>query len=405
MQRLLFFIIALLTTSSVPLKDAAAFFWCHNTYTVKGRLKVYDDVNNPEGRYEPVAGIKVRIYNGPFHIQTTHTNANGFFSKTWKSCMHKLDLNIAFIPTTSQVNVAQLMIPNYYKIRPSRRFHFASPGTHDFGTIRYGKRNTKSGRLLKVYHTVTRILAWLKDEHGIDFIKSPGVPTGHIEVGYPSLTPNDTSWYTPLIRLINLKEGDFQPETPHADVLAHEFGHLFQHGYGKWYLNLPDYNGDGDWSYSTEEVPAVANLEGFAIFFESLYMAQQGFDGRVPLIESRLVKPRLGNGGATNHAAFFYDLYDLDEDRDGACHVDRCALPLEEIMTVFAASRSAGLTAFSIADEDMDDFILRYYEIYGDPPGKCDFDELMYLNGLDIDPAETNCDTRTFSKSLVHKPR
>jgi len=377
--------------STIPITEASAAWWCHNTYTVKGKLKVYDDAINLDPRYQPVKGIKVWIYNGIIPIKTTYTRSDGSFTKTWKSCSNRLTLKVGFIPTTSKINISQLMIPNRYKIKPSKTFKRARRGTYNFGTIYYGKRDTRSGRRLKAYHTIYEVLNWLKRDHGIDFIKSPGVPTGHIEVGYPSLTFNDTSWYTPLTRLINLKGKDFQPNRKSGDILVHEFGHLFQNGYGKWYLNIPDYNGDFGWSYNSMESPEVANLEGFATFFEYLFMAEHGFESFEIRIESLFLKRHLKDGGASNHASFFYDLFDANEDEDDSCHVDRCELSLKEIMTVFAASSRDGLKAFSIADENMEDFIDRYYEIFGDPPGECDFDELMYLNALKDDPDGSMC--------------
>jgi len=366
--------------------------WCNKKYTVKGKLKIYNDMTTLDPGYEPVKGIKVRIYNGAFHIKTTSTKSDGSFSKTFTSCSSRLNLKVGFVPTTSKVNVAQLMIRNYYKIKPSKTFKNARPGTYNFNTFYYGKRDTKSGRRLKVYHTIMKTLDWLKDDHGINFINSPGVPTGHIEVGYPSLTPNDTSWYTPFTRLINLKGSDFQPTRKFADVLVHEFGHLFQNGYGKWYLNIPNYSGDGGWSHYSLETPEVANLEGFATFIEYLFFAEHGFEGIEDKIESRFTKAHLKDGGASNHATFFYDLYDANEDEDKSCHVDRCELSLKEIMTVFAASSRDGLKAFSIANDNMDDFVDRYYEIFGNPPGDCDFDELMFLNKLKENPNGDACE-------------
>lgn len=395
----------LLTALFFVFCEPAQALVCNNNYSVKGKLKVLNDAYNPDPYYEGLAGIKVRIYNGLFHIQTTYTNSQGEFLKSWKSCSKKLNLKIAFVPTTSKVNVSQLMLPNHFKIRPSKNFKKARPGTYDFGTLLYGKKETRNVHILKVFQSTKEILSWLDQWHNIDFFKDAPIDSGAVQMGYPSLTPNDTSWYTPATGQINLKERDFQPRTPYADILAHEFGHLFHNSYGRWYLNIPGYNGDAGWSLGSDEPPATANLEGFALFFEYLFMLEHDFNHYETIIENKWVKPHLAEGGATNHASFFYDLFDANQDEDENCHVDRCELPLEEIMNVFAAHSHLNLKAFSIANSAMDEFIDRYYKIYGNPPGQCDFDELLYLNALKENPDGDSCEQSEPNVPILDKIR
>lgn len=373
---------------------------CHHTYKVKGQIKIFDDLTQREGSYKGLPGIKVWIHDGFTHVKT-FTDAGGHFQKTFKSCLKKIKLSLSIVPTTPEVNVSQWMIPNYYRFKPAKKIKGAKPGTHNFGTIYYGKNDSDTSRILKVFYSMKKVLAWLRDQHGIDLINEPGVGTGHVEVAYPGVIQkyiDQSSFYNPLTKQISIKEEHFPPLSYDMSVIPHEFGHLFQYAYGRQVYGLEDlndygYDGDPNWSYASEEYPEIADLEGFATAIEYLFMADQDLGtGYQIYAETNMLNPDLGEYGAINHAGFYYDLIDKEEDQDEACHVDRCSLPLKTVMNVFAKHKKLGLKRFSIGDDNVSDFIDRYYEIYGEPPAGCDFDSLLYLNHLAQDPDGDQCD-------------
>lgn len=385
--------------------SSAQAWFCDHEYTAKGQIKVYDDFSDGDAAsYQPLKGVKVRVYDGILHVGTDYTDSDGKFSYSFESCLTKLDLHIIIIPTSSSVNVAQFLIPDYWQIKPSKEFDQTSPGTHDFGTLYYGKSRSDAGKILQVFYGTKKILSWLESDHDIDLLDDPGIATGHVEVGFPSLTPAETSWYTPLTKEINLKEEDW----PAADIstLVHEFTHLLQNAYGKWYLNIPDYgygDDDGGWSSTSREYPEVANLEGFAVALEYFYLVQNGIQSAEDnYVEMPDAFSSLGVYGAYNHAGFYYDLLDSNRDQDELCRKDRCEIPLDEVLNVFASHGS--LDAFSIAEEDMDDFIDRYYEIYGEPEGRCDFQELLYMNNLDEDSEDHCWDPKNALQNVSNQP-
>lgn len=354
-------------------------------FRVSGQVQLSGSVTGLKSVTRPLKGVFVEILADGITAATTLTNQEGRFSVKFSTCLARATLKMALTPNDGQISVSRDMNPKAWRFVPATTIANASPGKWDFGRVTVESGKSLTSRALQVFGTASVLKDWFEAKLGKKNSWRP------IDIDFPSLFSRIASvadtFYNPITRQIHLARDRFPPDEPDVEILAHEFAHFLQAGYGEFRLSTADllaYAADGrsGWTFSSREKPGVADLEGFATFLAYVFLAENGSPSYGTKLESDALTPALGAGGVFNHAGFYYDLFDAGQDRDEVGHVDSCQIPLDKIMAVFAAHDEKGLKAFALMKEDARDYAERFARLYGDSLADCSVSDLIKLNHL-----------------------